>query len=157
RRVTLPRTVPKSLRATDTPSARHASCARKISSFVCSRMPLDGVNHRCGRHSSPQGEMTVRMFDIRKYEMLVRVNAFGVAPPDASPEDSGGRNLFAALDGVVGRLETHVVAEAASKNSARQGASAKDAAGTRLRDLMGPLNRTAKLVTAGTPGLAEKF
>ena len=99
----------------------------------------------------------MKLIEIRRYEMLVRVNAFGVAHADAFPASSGGGQLFAALNTVVGALEAHVVAQAGSKNAAREGSSAKTAAGDHLRQQLTTLARTAKVATAGTPGLAEKF
>lgn len=99
----------------------------------------------------------MRIFDIRRYEMLVRVDAFGVAHADVFPADSAGGKLFADLHTVVGRIEAHAVAEAASKNAARQSVSTKRAIAKQLRRLMATLSRTAKTVTIGTPGFAEKF
>jgi len=99
----------------------------------------------------------MKMFEIRRYEMLVRISAFGAAHADVFPATSGGGKLFAALNTIVGALGTNVVAQAGSKSAARQGASSKDAASDHLRDLLLTLARTAKVVTAGTPGLGEKF
>jgi len=97
------------------------------------------------------------LFDIRRFESLVRMNEFGAAHADQFPATSGGGKLFAALDPVVGRLKSHVVTETVSKNAARQGVASKNAAGNRLRQLLTTLTRTAKLVTSGMPGLVEKF
>lgn len=99
----------------------------------------------------------MKMFQIRRYEMLIRVNAFGSARPDAFPATSVGGRLFDALTRIVGALATHVVAQANSTTAARQGASAKDAAHDHLRKMLFSLARTARVVTAGTPDLAGSF
>jgi len=97
------------------------------------------------------------MFDIRRYEMLLRLNAFGAARPDQFPASSAGGKLFAALDAELGELRSHVVAQAMSKNAARQSTVAKNGVRDRVRRLLVTLIRTAKIVTASMPGLAEKF
>lgn len=97
------------------------------------------------------------MFDIRRYEMLVRLNTFGTVHADLFPATSGGGKLFAALGATVNNLESHAIAQAAGKNTARQGTSTKNAAGDRVRELLATLTGTAKIVTASTPGFEEKF
>ena len=99
----------------------------------------------------------MKMFDIRRYEMLTRVNAFGVAHPGAFPPTGVGGKLFADLDTLVGTLDRHAVEETGSKSAAREGVKAKDGAAEQLRGQLATLIRTAKVVTASTPGLTGKF
>src|SRR5215831_3236019 len=97
------------------------------------------------------------MVDIRRYEMLVRLKAFGTSHAELFPAATGGGTLFAALGPAVDELEAHVVAQAAGTHATSQGVSAKNAARTRLRQLLATLTRTATIATAATPGLAQKF
>ena len=95
--------------------------------------------------------------EIRWYEMLVRVKEFGVAHVDLFPASSPGGQLFATIGAAVDNLRTHEVAQVAGSRDARQGTSAKTAARDTLRDALVVVNRTARTVGAGTPGLPEKF
>jgi len=97
------------------------------------------------------------MIDIRRYEMVVRLNGFGAAHTDQFPATSLGGTLFATLATRLGELEPRVVAQAASKKAARQTITTKNAIRQRMRDLLAMVTRTAKLVTASMPGLAIKF
>jgi len=97
------------------------------------------------------------MFDIRRYEMLVRLIAFGKARAERFAATSPGGKLFAALGIKVAELDPHVVDQASSKKAAQQTIATKNAARDRMRELLLTLARTAKLVTTGTPGLENKF
>jgi len=99
----------------------------------------------------------VRMIDIRLYEMMVRLISFGRARAERFAATSAGGKLFALLGIKVGELDPHIVEQASSKKAAQQTITTKNAARDRMRELLLTLTRTAKLVTAGTPGLENTF
>jgi hypothetical protein len=95
--------------------------------------------------------------DIRRYEMLVRLNEFGVAHADLFPPGSGGGQMFATLKSTVDQLQSQAVAQAASKSAVDKGTASKDVARETLRNALLAVTRTAPAVAAATAGLAEKF
>jgi hypothetical protein len=97
------------------------------------------------------------MIDIRRYEMVVRLKAFGTAHSELFPASTGGGKLFAVLGTRVDELESRVVAQAAGKNATSHGISTKNAARDQLCRLLTTLMRTVKIVIAGTPGVKNRF
>jgi hypothetical protein len=97
------------------------------------------------------------MFDIRRYEMLVRLKEFGTAHAELFPDSSGGGKLFAAFGAALDDLQSHVVAQAGGTNATRQATTAKTAARRLALQRLDMLTRTAQIVTAGTPGFDEKL
>ena len=95
--------------------------------------------------------------ESRFYEMLVRVDEFGVAHVGLFPAPSPGGQLFATINVGVSHLRTHEVTQATGGRDARLGASAKIAARNTLRSALRLVRDTARTVAAGTPGLPDKF
>lgn len=100
----------------------------------------------------------MRMQQIRWYEMIARVDDFGsVTHVDLFPADSPGGQMFASIHTAAGQLQAHVVAQAAGRNAASKGATAKDAARDALRKAALKLRRTSRSLAGDTPGLTDKF
>ena len=90
---------------------------------------------------------------LRRYEMLVRVRDFGDAHADLFFESSLARQTFAAVTDAVEQLTAHTVA----KLSSVRGTPTKAMARAALTDRLAAISHTARVISATTPGLEEKF
>jgi len=90
----------------------------------------------------------------RRYEMLLRVQEFGVTHREAFPPSSPGGQAFDALSVVVAQLGK----EAVSKLSAsREGRRRKDAARDVVLERLNTISRCARVIARETPGFGEEF
>jgi len=99
----------------------------------------------------------MRTIDKRRYDMLVRVSAFGAAHRDLFPASALGGRIFAALGSAVHELSAYVTTEASGQSDAREGALSKSAARASLRGALEDIGRTARALALDTPGLGGKF
>jgi hypothetical protein len=93
----------------------------------------------------------------RRYDMIARVDRFGIAHAGAFPHGSVGRQLFAALRESLARLPNECAAQAAGRNRAREGTANKAAARESLYAALSSINRTARALAIDRPGLRGKF
>ena len=93
----------------------------------------------------------------RQLEMLARVRDFGVARAADFPVGTLGQELFATLSQVVASLETHATSQTSQRNEAKKNTTAKTAAREALRDSLGALQRTARVLALQNPGLENSF
>jgi hypothetical protein len=98
----------------------------------------------------------MKMVDIRRYEMLVRVKKFGVAHADLFPSTTAGGKLFAAVSASVDGITSRGTQQA-QRAVARDTSTAKAAARATLRESLLKISRMARAVAAETPGLDDKF
>jgi hypothetical protein len=99
----------------------------------------------------------MKKFDVHRYDMLVRVSAFGAAHRDLFPAGALGGRMFAALGAAVRRMDGCVTSEASGHGAAREGTLSKNAARAALRDALDTIARTARALALDTPGLEGKF
>jgi hypothetical protein len=99
----------------------------------------------------------MKLLDVRKYNMLVRVRDFGAARADLFPPGSLGARTFAEIGAVVDRLNASVTSERAGRRAARQGVLSKGAARAALRRALEAVSRTARGVALDTPDILGKF
>jgi len=99
----------------------------------------------------------MRRFDIHRYDMLVRVNAFGAAHRDLFPANAFGGRTFTALGTAVRQMNGYLTSEGSGHGAAREGALSKAAARAALRDALESVARTARALALDTPGLEGKF
>ena len=92
----------------------------------------------------------MKMLDIRRYEMLVRVKEFGVAHVDLFPAPTVGGRLFGAVNASVDAITVHGAVQS-HQPTARDRASIKAAARETLRESLQKIARTARAVAAETP------
>lgn len=93
----------------------------------------------------------------RKFEMLIRVDDFGVGHASAFPTSSLGGQRFAAVRAVVEELQQHGTAQSASGGAAKTSTGAKKAARERLRRLMAAVSETARAMESSMPGISQNF
>jgi hypothetical protein len=99
----------------------------------------------------------MKRFDVHRYDMLLRVSAFGAAHRDLFPASALGGRMFAALGTAVRQLNGCVTAQAAGDGASREGAISKRAARAALREALVPIAGTARALALDTPGLDGKF
>jgi hypothetical protein len=92
-----------------------------------------------------------------RYDMLTRVNRFGVAHAAAFQAASVGAQLFAALRESLVRLPNEFGAQANGYGRAREAMANKLAARESLYAALCALNRTARALAIDRPGLRGKF
>jgi hypothetical protein len=92
---------------------------------------------------------------IRRYQMLVRVRAFGAKYADRFPSGTAGVRMFVAVGEAVSALEQHAVVQTSARGHGA--VYAKNAARTRLRKVLRVISRTARGVAVGAPALAGAF
>jgi hypothetical protein len=96
--------------------------------------------------------MNVR--EMRQYEMLVRVRAFGVLQADRFPEGSPAKAALATIDQAVTNLTEYAVAQmAATRRTTEQRAVAREA----LLDALETISRTARVIAEREPGFQNTF
>ncbi len=92
----------------------------------------------------------------RRYEMLVRVNQFGVDNAGDFPSGVGAAQ-FAAYKTVVNETESKSALQAGGFAEAAQQFEVKDTCRENLRDEMSDISRTAKSMEYEFDGIADKF
>jgi hypothetical protein len=97
----------------------------------------------------------MRIEEIRKYQMLVRVRDFGAAHRDLFPARSVAGKLFAAVAAAADALQQHDSTELAGRGGEQDGAASKAAARAALRRQVRAIALTAAASEA--PGLGAKF
>jgi hypothetical protein len=95
--------------------------------------------------------------DLRNYEMVLRVDGFGAENAADFPSTTFGGELFAKISASVTNLESHIAARSSGKGSAMAGTSSKTASREALQDALERISRTARAMSATTPGLKDKF
>ena len=95
--------------------------------------------------------------DIRRYEMLVRVRAFGTAHASLFPATSRGGEAFATVAAAVAELSSSDVTRISSKTSEREGATTRAVARAALIESMDAIARTARAIAIDSPGVDDKF
>ncbi len=96
----------------------------------------------------------MRTDELRRYEMLQRVRAFGAAHPRIFPAGSGGAEALDAVSSAVTRLSEHATAKVAA---AAQGRPRKTLAREALVRQLKTLSRCAKVIAEETPGFDGPF
>lgn len=91
---------------------------------------------------------------LRRFEMLFRVNEFGAARRERFPESSVGGRAFATVASAVAQLGVRAVAQLALK---REGARARRAACEALMDMLESISRTARILRADEPTFPNSF
>jgi hypothetical protein len=102
-------------------------------------------------------ESVMKRFDVHRYDMLLRVSAFGATHRDLFPASALGGRMFTALASAVRQLNGYVTAEASGDGATREGAISKAAAREALRQALVPIAGTARALALDTPGLEGKF
>lgn len=92
----------------------------------------------------------------RRYEMLVRVNQFGVDNAGDFPSGVGAAQ-FAVVTTVVSETESKSALQAGGFAEAAQQFEVKDTCRENLRDEMSDISRTAKSMEYEFDGIADKF
>ncbi len=95
--------------------------------------------------------------DRRRYDMLVRVQQFGIAHAERFPADSLGGRTFAALAATLDQVSGHLTSQAQGYGATRSGTLSKAAARAALRQALDALARTARAMAADVPGLEGRF
>jgi hypothetical protein len=91
---------------------------------------------------------------LRRYEMLFRVNEFGNARRDRFPEGSVGGRAFATVAEAVVQLRDRAVVQLALK---REGARARRAARAALLETLESIGRTARVLQRDAPAFPNSF
>jgi len=99
----------------------------------------------------------MKRFDVHRYDMLLRVSAFGAAHRDLFPASALGGRMFTALGAAVRQLNGYVTTQAAGRGAVREGAVSKSVSRAALRAALVPIARTARVLALDTPGLEGKF
>jgi hypothetical protein len=102
-------------------------------------------------------ELVMNTLDIHRYNMFVRVKEFGAAHRDLFPAAGTAGRLFAAISTAVDQLGAHVTTEASGRDAALEGATSKAAAREALWQALDTIARTARALSADTPGISGKF
>lgn len=93
----------------------------------------------------------------RRFEMLKRVNQFGVTYAADFPETGLGAQLFQRVAATVTTLDTLSVSHVSELGAARSGVTTKAAARQTLEEAMLAIQRTARSLVYDLPGLRDKF
>ena len=96
-------------------------------------------------------------FDMRRYDMLVRVREFGNSHADLFPPTSVAGQAFAEISSAIEGLKTHAAGHLSGRGSAREGTTSKTVAREALREDIDAIIRTARALALDTPGMAGKF
>ncbi len=99
----------------------------------------------------------MKTFDVRRFDMLVRVKEFGAAHADLFPADTLGGQSFARLGALADRLAAEADAESSGRTAARQGGTAKAQARAVLRARLGTIARAARGLAIDTADIAGRF
>jgi hypothetical protein len=93
----------------------------------------------------------------RRFEMFARVRDFGATHSASFAAGSRGAELLAAVDALVAELEAHAAKQTSGASASVQGATSRASARAELRDDLESISRTARAMSAESPGLAERF
>ena len=93
----------------------------------------------------------------RRYEMLLRVQDFGVQHADTFPVTSRGRELFTELNAIIAEIEEKAAAQSSNERGTREGTTNRGEARTDLREEMESISDTARAMAVDTSGLEDKF
>ncbi len=99
----------------------------------------------------------MRLTDRRRYDMLVRVKAFGAEHAAQFPASSVGGKLFVDLAAAVDQLTAQVSSEVQGHNTASDWAQSKAAARQKLRAALDAIDATARTMSLDMSGLEGKF
>ena len=91
---------------------------------------------------------------MKRYEMLVRVNQFGEDHGELFPKASQGKQHFADVAAAVKRLSGYAVSKMRAEE---EGKSKKTALRNTVRRRLRAMSVTAKLVAPDHPGMEDKF
>src|SRR5262245_41839789 len=92
--------------------------------------------------------------DNARYEMLVRIQAFGETHKEKFPDGSIGGKAFATVDAAVEQLRHHALDKMATT---REGIRLKAAARRALADRLDTIARTARVIAQDKPGFDDPF
>ena len=95
--------------------------------------------------------------ELRRYEMLIRVQDFGKAHAAAFPANTLGAELFTEVTSAIAELSSHASAQVSSASSAKQGTSSRALARTTLRESMEAISLTARAIALDMPTIGDKF
>jgi hypothetical protein len=95
--------------------------------------------------------------ELRSYEMVLRVRAFGAENAARFPPATLGGELFATIGAAAEELAGHAAAQVSGSSSARRGTATKAVARAALREELEMMRRTARSMALTTPGLDAKF
>jgi len=90
----------------------------------------------------------------RKYDMLLRVRAFGDTHTDAFPPSSAAGQAFAALSAAIDQLPDHA---SSSPAQTREGMMRRNAARAALEESLEAVARCVRVIAADTPGFDQPF
>lgn len=93
----------------------------------------------------------------KRYEMFKRVRDFGVAHIADFPNGSFGNELFTAVAQTVTELDNQSVSQSSGRGTAQSITATKASLREDLREMLLAINRTARVMAFGTPGLENKF
>lgn len=93
----------------------------------------------------------------RRYEMFLRVRAFGASRAAQFPTTTLAGELFTRLSGVIDEMDTHTTAQSSERSATLQSSTSKAAARDELRRDLDAISRTARALALSTPGLEDKF
>src|SRR5262249_36119852 len=93
----------------------------------------------------------------RRYEMLLRVNAFGVSNAELFPQSNAAREQFAAIAGPIDALRDHAADQVSGHGHAKEGTTTRSVARRALRQELNAIAATAKALAVDTPGFDVKF
>src|SRR5262245_54490968 len=101
--------------------------------------------------------MAMNSLDTRRYEMLLRVNEFGLAHAELFPPTTLGGQAFAAVRTAIEQMDDHAAASAYGRGAARSGTTSRAIARKALREHLDAVSRTARALALDMPGLDDKF
>ena len=93
----------------------------------------------------------------RRYEMLVRVNQFGIDNAADFPIATIGGEKFNLLGGAISKIDGSSADQQAGYAESKQQFEIKDTRREDLRDLMSAISRTARSMEYDIDGIADKF
>src|SRR5436190_1716450 len=93
--------------------------------------------------------------DVKRYEMLQRVDDFVVTRPAAAPPGTLAAELFATVASAVERIAASSSALEGVRDSARTGSAARNRARALLREEMEAISRTARAMAVHDPSLSR--
>ena len=99
----------------------------------------------------------MRHVDTRRYDMLLRVRAFGRTHPALFPSSTVAGRALAEIVAAVEEFKEHAAGHESCRNSAREALGTKAAARTRLRADVDAIVRTARAMTLEAPGTGDQF
>lgn len=93
----------------------------------------------------------------RKHSTYARVQGFSEAHANDFAANSLGKQLFATLATIISEINEHAASEVSGIGDAREGTSTRRQAREELRADLEAIARTARAMSADTPGLDDKF